>query len=176
MTTEPTRFARHAAARLAPLLAALGLAGCAAGNGYPSLAPRAVEGSAAAAAAPPQSAPADPALDARVASLAAQAAAGHAAFEKTAAQACAGIARGARAAAGSEPWIAAQQAISALDAARAPVLAAVAELDRLVIERGTAAGPAVDLSRLAAAQERASAIDMAEQATVVTMSAGNCAG
>lgn len=179
MITLPTFPLRPAPARLFLTIAALGaLAGCATRDSYPSLAPRPVEGSAGSGAtdATTQSAPVDAALEARVATLAKQAADGHAAFERAVTQACPAITRGARAAEGSEPWIAAQQAISVVDAARAPVLTAVAELDRLVIERSTAGGAPVDLSRLAAAQEQASAIDTAEQARVANLPAGNCAG
>jgi hypothetical protein len=179
MTSASAPIARFRTALLGWALAALGgLVGCASTASYPSLAPRAAEGSAqagAAVAAPPFL-PADAALDGRVAALAAQAASGHAVFERAATQACAATARGAKAAQGSEQWIAAQQAISSLDAARGPVQSAVAELDRLVIERGTAGGPTVDLSRLAAAQEQASALDSAEQAMVARQSAGSCGG
>jgi hypothetical protein len=177
MIAPSVRPPRPAASRLAVASAMLGLlAGCASNAGYPSLAPRAAEGATEAdKIAVPPSALGDAALDAQVAVLAAQAASGHAAFEKAAGGACAAVVRGAKAAQGSEAWIAAQQAISGLDTARAPVLAAVAELDRLVIERGTATGPAVDLSQLAAAQEQASALDVAEQARVAALSAGKCA-
>ena len=176
MTIAP---ARPAVTRILSIAAALGLlTGCATRGDYPSLAPRVAEDAAQAGAAdagaPPV--PVDAALDAQVAALLAQATAGHAAFDKAAGQACSAIARGTGAAQGTEPWIAAQQAISAVDAARAPVLSAAAELDRLVIERGTATGPAVDLTRLAAAQERTSAMDAAEQARIAALPTGKCAG
>ena len=46
--------------------------------------------------------------------------------------------------AGSEMWIAAQQAISRLEAQRAPTVVALAELDQLAIDKaGTAQLPAV---------------------------------
>jgi hypothetical protein len=178
MTALPAPPLRSAARLLLTISALAALAGCATRDSYPSLAPRPVEGSAAsgAAEASTQSVPVDAALEARVATLVKQVVDGHAAFEQAVTQACPAITRGARAGEGSEPWIAAQQAISVVDAARAPVLSAVAELDRLVIERGTAGGAPVDLGQLAAAQEQASAIDAAEQATVAKLPAGNCAG
>ena len=163
-------------ARLCLLLAgAVGLAACSESGGYPSLAPRAVEQPGSGDTPPAVAAlPADAALDAEVATLAAQAAKGEADFARVADESCAAIARGASAQEGSEPWIAAQQALSALEAARAPVLAAAAALDRLVIERGTATGSAVDLTRLADAQAQVSAIDAAEQAKLAELSAGRC--
>lgn len=151
------------------------LAACSESGGYPSLAPRAVEqpvGTEAAPATP--SLPVDAALDAEVAALAAQAAKGQADFTRMADESCAAIARGASAQEGSEPWIAAQQALSALEAARAPVLAAAAALDRLVIERGTATGSVVDLTRLGGAQAQVSALDASEQARLAELSAGRC--
>jgi hypothetical protein len=178
LLAPPPRHLRSAT-RLAAAIAALGsLAACASDAGYPSLTPRAVETSAQAPAGDDATptVPIDAALDRRVASLSAQVASGHAAFQKAAASGCAAIARGARAVAGSEPWIAAQQAISAVAAARAPVLAAVSELDRLVIERGTAGGDASNLAPLIAAQAQASAMDSAEQARLAALTAGNCAG
>jgi hypothetical protein len=151
------------------------LAACSDSGGYPSLAPRSIEQGQPGDAAPAAPAlPADSALDAEVATMAAQAEKGHADFTRVAAESCAAIARGAKAETGSEPWIAAQQALSALEAARAPVLAAAASLDRLVIERGTAAGNAVDLTKLAEAQAEVSAMDTAEQAQVAEISSGRC--
>jgi hypothetical protein len=163
-------------ARFCLLLAgAAALAGCSDSGGYPSLAPRAVEQPVSGDDAPAApTLPVDAALDAEVATLAAQAAKGQADFDRVANESCAAIARGASAQEGSEPWIAAQQALSALEAARAPVLASAAALDRLVIERGTAGGNAVDLTGLAEAQAQVSAIDTAEQARLAELSAGRC--
>lgn len=125
--------------RLLPSIA-LFLSGCAGTlTGYPSLAKRAVEnapvGEAPAAPAPVG---ADPALLAQVNRLAVQAQAGSAAFDK----AWPGADRGTRAAAGaavsSESWVAAQLAISALEAARNDSVSALASLDTLYIERSNA--------------------------------------
>jgi len=163
-------------ARFWILLAGVGaLAGCADSGGYPSLAPRTAEQPVATeTVSATSSLPTDAALDAQVAAMAAQATAGHAVFTRTADESCTAINRGASAAAGSEPWIAAQQALSALEAARAPVLAAAAALNQLVIERGTATGSAVDLTKLAAAQAEVSGIDRAEQMRMAEMMAGRC--
>lgn len=163
------------------LAALAGLSACADEAGYPSLAPRAVErGDAPADTAAPAPAvpavPVDAVLDARVAALVTQATAGDADFTRTATEACRAVVRARGAADGSEAWIALQQMLSALDAARAPVLAAAAELDRLIIERGTAVGTAIDLSRLAEAQTQVSALDQAEQARVADIAARRCGG
>ena len=125
--------------RLLPSLA-LFLSGCAQTlTGYPSLAKRAVEN---APVAEPVAAPvpveADPALQAQVDRLSAQAQAGSAAFDK----AWPAADRAARAAAGaavsSERWVAAQLAISALEAARNDSVSALASLDTLYVERSNA--------------------------------------
>jgi hypothetical protein len=166
----------RAACLLSLIGGAVALAGCSDERGYPSLAPRAVEQEATdetVATAP--ALPTDPALDAEVTALVAQVAKGDADFTAAADQACAAIARGHAAAEGSEPWVAAQQALSGLEAARAPVLSAAAALDRLTIERGTAEGAATDLTRLVEAQAQVSAIETAEQARVAELSAGRCA-
>ena len=69
-------------------------------------------------------------------------------------------------AAGSEGWIEAQQAISRLEAARAPTVTALAGLDRLAIER--AAGPTnSDQYRiLIGADETAAALAEGQQAAI----------
>jgi hypothetical protein len=156
-----------------PLLLLLLLGACAEPSGYPSLEPRPIERSAAESdvPAPPAAAAADPARDGRAAALAEQAAQGDAAFAKVVAQSCKALSGGLRAGEGSEAWIAAQQALSAIDAARAPVQAAAAELDQLLIDSSNAA-PAIDTSRLAAAAAQVDAIDAAEQARAASLSAG----
>jgi hypothetical protein len=154
---------------------AIALAGCSDERGYPSLAPRAVEQQATnEAEAPAPALPRDPALEAEVDVFVAQTAKGDADFASAAEKACTAVARGADAPAGSEAWLSAQQALSALESARAPVLAAAAALDRLTIERGTAEGSPVDLSRLVEAQAQVSGIEAAEQARVAELSAGRC--
>ncbi len=125
--------------RLLPSLA-LFLSGCAQTlTGYPSLAKRAVENAPVAEpVAAPAPVEADPALQAQVDRLSAQAQAGSAAFDK----AWSAADRAARAAAGaavsSERWVAAQLAISALEAARNDSVSALASLDTLYVERSNA--------------------------------------
>jgi hypothetical protein len=133
-------------------LPALGfIAGCAAPGDFPSLAPRPVERELTAerpAAAAPE-VPADPALGGRVAELVRQAHAGEAAFE-TALAGARGAAAGAGAA-GSDSWIAAQAAVSRVEAARAEVVTALAELDRLVVERARQPTSTADLTMMSSA-------------------------
>jgi hypothetical protein len=139
--------------RLLPTIA-LFLSGCAGTlTGYPSLAKRPIEnapageaatpapsGSAPTTPAPTTPAPTatDPALQAQIARLTAQAQSGAAAFDKAWPDAD----RAARAAAGSpvssDPWVAAQLAISALEAARNDSVSALASLDMLYAERSKA--------------------------------------
>jgi hypothetical protein len=134
---------------LVPLLLA---AGCAAPGPYPSLAPRPAEKAHAedAEERKPTPQPDDPALAAEIDGLLAAGRAGAAEFDRAlpAAQAAANAAGGA----GSESWIEAQQALSRLESARARTTAAVADLDRLAVER-TGAGTlgSGDSERLGAA-------------------------
>ena len=120
---------------LVPLLAA---AGCAAPGPYPSLAPRPAEKAYAEDADErrPTPQPDDPALVGEIDRLAAEARAGAADFDSAfpAAQAAAGAAG----TSGSDSWIEAQQALSRLESARARTTAALADLDRLAVERGSA--------------------------------------
>ncbi len=115
-----------------PLLVA---AGCAAPGPYPSLAPRPAERAYAedAEERKPTPQPDDPALAGEIDRLLAEAGAGAASFDSAlpAAQAAAGKSG----AAGSDSWIEAQQALSRLEAARAQTTTAIADLDRLAVER-----------------------------------------
>jgi hypothetical protein len=155
------------------------LSACVSQGEFPSLAPRGVERDAngnpialcipPGGAAPAQERPApaaaanDPALGARLTALLEQARRGQSAFAELlrAAQA-----RAARAgAAGSEGWIAAQQEISRLEAARAPSVDALAELDALVLARsGDGAASADDSARVIAAAEEARRLADSQQA------------
>lgn len=160
--------------RLKPslFLAATALLGaCASQEGFPSLAPRAVERElsgnppppclppGSAAPAPTPGAPAavavavadDPELGARIAALLAEARRGERAFSALLARAQASARRAG--AAGSEAWIAAQQDVSRLEAARAPTVDALTELDRLALARSDAAISEADRNRLVAAAE-----------------------
>jgi hypothetical protein len=134
------------------LVSLLLAAGCAAPGPYPSLAPRPAEKAYAedAEERKPTPQPDDPALAGEIDRLLAAGKTGAAEFDSAlpAAQAAAGRAGGA----GSDSWIEAQQALSRLEAARARTTAAVADLDRLAVERTSAGtlGPA-DSERLRAA-------------------------
>lgn len=79
----------------------------------------------------------------------AQARVGDLGFERAAAANTATITRGRRAATGSEPWLAAQTALSAVEAARGPAVDALATLDRLIADT---VGSAVEIAPLEAAQ------------------------
>ena len=125
--------------RLLPTIAIF-LSGCAGSlTGYPSLAKRSIESAPVgeAAAAPAPAAP-DPALQAQINKLTAQAQSGAAAFDN----AWPAADRAARSAAGSavssEAWVAAQLAVSALEAARNDSVSALASLDVLYAERAQA--------------------------------------
>ncbi len=129
------------AGRPAPLAILLPLAlaaGCAAPGPYPSLAPRPAEKAYAEEADErrPTPQPDDPALAGEIDRLLAAGRAGAAEFDAAfpAAQAAAASAGGA----GSDSWIEAQQALSRLEAARARTTAALADLDRLAVERSSA--------------------------------------
>jgi hypothetical protein len=166
--------------KLLPILAASALLGaCASQTGFTSLSPRAAEfersgaplppclkpaqGPSAAAAAAEAPAPADdPALAARIAALAGQARQGQADFARLLPQARASARRAG--ASGSEGWIAAQQDISRLQAARAPTVDALAELDALSVARSAdPATSAADRERVTAAADEVRVLAAAQQ-------------
>lgn len=130
----------------APTCALLALAfagGCAESPGaYPSLAPRPIERTAIEepVVAPAETAPpvADPAQDAGVAAQLAAAEAAQAEFAVELAAARKAVAAAAGQAAGGDAWVAAQQALSRLDQRRAPVTAALANLDAMLVAAGGA--------------------------------------
>jgi hypothetical protein len=125
------------AALLATLLPALAATGCALRGPCPSLAPRPAETAYASEdERQPTPQPDDPALAREIDRLAAEARSGAAEFDAAfpAAQAAANAAG----ASGSDSWIEAQQALSRVEAARARTTAALADLDRLGIERTSA--------------------------------------
>jgi hypothetical protein len=142
------------------------LAGCAATDeGYPSLAPRAVETASFAEplAPPPVSVAADPALDARIAQAVRARDAAVRDFDAAAAAARtrARAARGA--AAGSESWIAAQTALAELDALRARHQDAAGALEDMAAARAQALQPAYPALEQAIAQARATGTDQTRQ-------------
>jgi hypothetical protein len=112
-----------------------GVAACAAPGPYPSLEPREVERRYAAGDPErvPEPAPDLPALGGSVAELLAEGRRGDTEFERALAAATPLVARAG--ASGSESWIAAQQALSRAEAARAPTVRALADLDAYAVEQ-----------------------------------------
>lgn len=111
------------------------LAGCVPAGDFPSLAPRPAERALSFEdpARPPQAVASDPVLQGRIAELSRMAAEGERGFDAELGSTTAAVA--ADGAEGSDAWVTAQQAISRLEAARAPTTRAIAELDRLRIDR-----------------------------------------
>jgi hypothetical protein len=139
-------------------------AGCASPGPFPSLAPRAAERDLSmeepvrVAAAVPD----DPALRARAAALSGEAQAGDAAF--SALLPAADQAVGRAGAPESEGWVAAQQIVSALEAARGETMRALRELDALALQRADLATSAGDHAAIAAARAQAERIAQSQQA------------
>ena len=148
---------------LAVPAAALGLAGCVASDGFPSLAPRPAERivSVQEPVHPAVDVPSEPALRARIAELERQASEGNLAFESAygATEAAVGKAGGH----GSDSWVEAEQALSRLEATRAPTTRALAELDRLAIERAEVATNAEDFAAINAALASVDAVAVRQQ-------------
>jgi len=138
-------------------------AGCAAPGPYPSLAPRPAEKAYAddAEERRPVTQPDDPALAGEIDRLVAEAKAGAADFD--AAFPAAQSAASAAGKAGSDSWIEAQQALSRLESARARTTAALADLDRLAVERaGAGTLGEADAQRLSAATAEIQALTDAQ--------------
>lgn len=117
---------------LASSLSLPALGGCAVSTAnYPSLAPRPIENLSlaepAAAPLPPQVA--DPAAIARFAPTIERARSADGDFRHVLAEERAALAAGHGAAVGSEPWAAAQVALTRIESAREPVIKALADLD-----------------------------------------------
>ena len=165
-----SRFPAPLAASLFSLAA---LGGCAAPGEFPSLSPRAIETNAAAgpaAEAPPLPTAADPELARQIAAIVAAAESAHAGFVAELSTARSTITGAAGAAAGSERWVAAQQAYSRADAARAPLVSALADLDALRRARIDSAAPA-DIAALDGAAERLGAIEAEETSSLNAIAA-----
>lgn len=116
--------------RLPAVLLTVALAaGCAAEGDFPSLAPRPIERQLAQAdiERPAAAVPDDPSIAERVQGFVAEARRGQAEFEAALPAARAAVGRAG--AAGSESWVEAQQAVSRVEAARATITRALAELD-----------------------------------------------
>lgn len=123
--------------QMSPLLM-LTVAACASSSAsdYPSLARRPVESAAPQTDAAPVTPPAaDADLSTRIAGLVEQAKKGDAGFASAIAAADRRIAAASGAAAGSEPWIDAQQALSGIETARGDSISALATMDSLLVER-----------------------------------------
>lgn len=134
---------------LASLIGLSLLSACAARGPFPSLAPRAVERLDDAAPVPTTTPATDPALAARIAELVGAAHEGNRAFEAAIGDAAGAVSRAGTA--GTDGWVAAHQALSRAQAARAPTVNALADLDALAVgaeERGVSAE---DRERIAAA-------------------------
>ena len=135
------------------------VAGCADPGAYPSLAPRPIEAELAAAdeAPPPPPLPDTPEVTARAAALAVEARSGVPAFEAALAVAERAV-RGAGGP-GSDSWVAAQQAVSRVEAARAVTTRALGELDAYSVAQATTRSLSpTDLERLAASLAEVQAI------------------
>ena len=125
------------------IAAALSLSACAAagGDGAPSLAKRPAEGRFDVAPPvvvvdPPGPLPAD--LASRLARWDADAVAAQRAFAAERGTAATLVSAASGAAVASERWVVAQQAISRLQATRAPLTGALADIDRLYLDRSVA--------------------------------------
>ena len=142
---------------LTPLALAFFAAGCATSGDFPSLAPRPVEQMSMEEPirVDPPVAP-DPAFRGRVDGLLARARAGDAAFERAYARA-ASLVRGAGAV-DSDKWIQAQEALSRAEVARTETTVALADLDRLAIERADVPTNDLDHQALMEAQQFAQAL------------------
>jgi hypothetical protein len=124
-----------------PVALALALGACAAGIDTPSLAPRAAErvpiGEVEPVAEPASAL--DPALADRLSRLVAAAQADQQRFAAKEADTAGQVAHAANAAQGSDAWVQAQQALSALEGQRAPMATHLSVLDDLRVEPGNAA-------------------------------------
>jgi hypothetical protein len=154
---------------LVALLGGALLSSCGPQVNAPSLAPRPVEkrpidlpGETSEPATP-----VDPALAARIAPLVTAAQEGDRAFARQRIEAEAAIAKAAGAAQGSEAWIVAQQALSTLDAARAPVRDAAATVEALREDPANAASG--NRQAIEEAAKIIEALDDAEAAAVATL-------
>lgn len=129
------------------------LLSCAASGPFPSLAPRPVEKELAAESTPSPAPPAapDPAVIERARQLVAAARESEAAFREALAAAEPAVAKGG--AAESENWVEAQRALSRAEAARSPIVNALAELDALgIANAGQASNQEVIAASLAEVQ------------------------
>ena len=167
----------HAARHLclaAPIILIVPLNACSDGGHYRVLLPRASEiGHASPSKTPAQTVPprpADVALLAQLSSLEAQAQAGQAAFVQQRAKMAAKVLAARSAPMLSEAWVDAQQALSALEAARGPTLIARGALDSLAIHAIDTGSPGAQ--EIESTQKRVAAL-ADEQDRVLQNVAGN---
>jgi hypothetical protein len=141
----------------------LALGGCVAEDGFPSLAQRPAElnRSIEEPVRPAVEVPSDPALRARVATLLQQAAEGERSFAGALATTEAAVGRAG--AASSETWVEAQQALSRLESTREATTRALAELDRLALERAEVATGREDYAAINAAIAEVDRIAVSQQ-------------
>ena len=167
------------------------LSACAAQVPFPSLSPRAAEYELAGRPVPPciagspapndrqggsglaQAAP-DPQLGAELARLLAQARRGQAEFDQILSGARTRIARAGTS--GSDAWVAAQQDVSRLEAARAPTIDALAALEALVLARSNLGANDADRMSAIAAAEDVRRLAEGQQAEIDRLSASLSGG
>ena len=111
----------------------------------------------------------DPALATRLAALVDSAEIAHRGFQAELARAEPIVGRGSQAASGSEEWIVAQEAVSALDAARKPVRDAAAVIAAIRVEPGNAGSGS--RAAVEAAAARIEALDDGEAAATNSLTA-----
>ncbi|MGT2515987.1 hypothetical protein ACVOMT_18825 [Sphingomonas panni] len=151
------------------ILPAALLSACAAPAGdYPSLLPRPIEKiSLAEPVRPVPVATPDATLDAKIVTLAREAAAAKAAFDAAAARVGKTVTAASGSAEGSERWLGAQVALAELDVARTAIDGPLAELERLAVDRATAGQP--PYPTLDAALAKANADATAQRTTIATL-------
>ena len=147
------------------------LSGCGQRGGFPSLAPRPIEqvdASVSAPTAPTASGVADAAILARLTPILAAAEAGHGRFETELAAARPIIEQAAGSAQSGEAWVAGQEALSRVSAARGALVAALADLDALRREQIDSPNPA-NRAALDEAGRRLAALDAEESARLAEL-------
>lgn len=150
-------------------VAALTLTGCVApAQRYPSLLLRPIEAQSAMTALQVDpltiTVPADPALDAQIATLAGTLSTSADAFGAATARSTNAVRAAKDAAVGSEAWLSAQSALAMLESLRSQSLSALSDLDRLAIDRATASQPVYP--GLSTARDRAEAQLTSQQALI----------
>ena len=153
-------------------VALLSLSACGAQVKAPSLMPRAVEKQPIdmpVSDAVERETPADPALQAELAKQVAAAEEGDKAFAAQRATEEAAVSRATGKAQGSEEWVRAQEGITALEAARAPVRDAAMVIDAL--RSNPAYAGTGDRAAIDAAAARVEAIERTEAAAIATLTA-----